>query len=56
MKRKYIHPMTEAVGFMSEQLLLNLSSVEIDDDPNKDVVKGDEWSNKKHPIWGDSAL
>ncbi len=55
MKKKYIHPMTEAVGFMPEQHLL-LGSVELVDDPNKGVKTGDEWSKKKHPIWGDGAL
>ncbi len=55
MKKKYIHPMTEAVGFMPEQHLLT-NSFEVDDNTEKGVSIGDEWSKKKHPIWGDGAL
>ncbi len=51
MKKIYVSPQTEAVTLMTEQMIAN-SLLEVDDDPNKDVVKGDEWSKKKHPIWG----
>ncbi len=40
---------------MTEQVIAT-SPLDVNDDPNKGVKTGDEWSKKKHPIWGDGAL